>query len=83
MSNIVVSAPSRQNVVSSHATGQSPDEGSNDMADHLADRLPPGPPGCPTGSRLIAIAWATRRLIAISPFALAGQAQPSVLHLLR
>jgi hypothetical protein len=83
MSGIIVSARMRQNVISPHATVQDPDGRSDDIAAHLAEHLLQGTSGHSTRSSITSTALSARRSIAISALALAGQAQVSVLHLLR
>jgi hypothetical protein len=79
MPAIVVSASMRHNVISSQGSVQ----GLGGRSDDIADQLLQGASGRTTRSSITSTALSARRSIAISALALAGQAQPSVLWLLR
>jgi hypothetical protein len=79
MSGNVIPAPMRQKLLSPTPTT----EGLVTCAADIADRIPASGAGPMTKSSITSAAISMRRSIAISAFALASQAQASVLHLLR
>src|SRR3569833_2183976 len=78
MSGNVISARMRQTLLSAPATAERPT-----CAADIADRMPPGGAYPMTSTSITSAAISTRRSIEISAFALASQAQASVLQLLR
>jgi hypothetical protein len=79
MSGNVIPAPMRQRLFSTPSTAEGPDACGADMA---GDQ-PRTPVGSMTRPGIAAAAILARRSIAMSALALASQAQPSVLQLLR